>query len=205
MSEKINCPFCDNQIEANAMKCPYCGSLFREPELPDIKFKEFGPFVAIDILTFGLFSTLWFFINGRAINRLTDNSKDSLKLNWLVTLLAINGGVYLFFLAKNAVFLVLLTLVQCCLYIALTYRVLRIIQKYTLAQYNAEIPVNPHYMVIFNVFYLVHFIDTYCNRVYNRHEYFDWKSPQAIMLIILLLIIVFILRFYQELYLLLMR
>lgn len=202
MTEKINCPFCDNQIDANAVKCEFCGALFKEPELPGIKFKELGPFAAIDILTFGFFSTLWFFINGRAINRLVENSKDSLKLNWLVTLLAVNAGFYMFFFSKNAVLLMVLTLLQCFIYIALTYRLLRIIQKYTHTQYNVEIPFNPHYMVIFNIFYLVHFIDTYCDRVYNRHEYFDWKSPQAIMLIILLLVIVFILRFYQELYLL---
>lgn len=200
MTENINCPFCGNIIKSDVIKCPFCGALFKEPELPGIKFKELGPFIAIDVLTFGFFSTLWFFINGRAINKLVENPKDSLKLNWLVTLLAVNGGFYLFFFLKNAVFLAILTLLQCFIYIALTYRVLRIIQKYTIKTYNAEIPFNPHYMLIFNIFYLVHYIDTYCDRVYHRHEYFDWRSPQAIMLIILLLIVVFMMRFGYEIY-----
>ena len=42
MSEKVNCPFCGNIVEANAYKCQTCGSLFEDPNLPDIKFKEFG-------------------------------------------------------------------------------------------------------------------------------------------------------------------
>ena len=61
MSEKINCPFCGNLIDADALRCEQCGALFKEPELPGIKFKEFGPFLAIDILTFGFFSTIWVF------------------------------------------------------------------------------------------------------------------------------------------------
>ena len=59
MSEKINCPFCGNLIDVNAIKCPNCNALFKEPELPNIKFKELGPFIAIDLLTFGFFSTIF--------------------------------------------------------------------------------------------------------------------------------------------------
>lgn len=198
MSEKINCPFCGKLIDADALRCESCDALFKEPELPGLKFKELAPFLAIDVLTFGFFSTIWFFINGKAINKLTEGKKDCLKLNWLVTLLAINGGFYMFFFYRHAAFLALFTLLQCIIYIALTYRVLRIIQKYTSRTYNVNIPFNPHYVLIFNILYLVHYIDTYKDRVYHVHEYFDWKSPQAIMLLILLLIIVFILRFYQE-------
>lgn len=200
MSEKINCPFCGSLIDINTIKCPSCDALFKEPDLPGIKFKELGPFIAIDLFTFGFFSTIWFFINGKAINQLTEGKKDGIKLNWLVLLLAINGGGYLFFFYKNAAYLMLLSVLQCLIYIALSYRVLRIIQKYTSKMYNSEIDFNPYYMVIFNVLYLVHFIETYQNRVYHTHEYFDWKSPQAIFLLILLIIIVCILRFYNEMF-----
>lgn len=200
MSEKINCPFCGNLVEIDAIKCDECSALFKEPDLPNIKFKELSPFIAIDILTFGFFSTIWFFINNEAINSYADKKKDCLKLNWLITLLAINGTVYLFFFYKHATFLTLFSLLQCFIYIALTYRVLRIIQKYTLKTYNVKLDFNPHYMVIFNIFYLIHYIETYQNRVLQKHEYFDWKSPQAIMLIILLTIIICVLRFYHELF-----
>ena len=133
-------------------------------------------------------------------NHLTEGKKDGIKLNWLVLLLAINGGFYLFFFYKHAAYLMLLSVLQCLIYIALSYRVLRIIQKYTSKMYNSDIDYNPYYMVIFNVLYLVHFIETYQNRVYHTHEYFDWKSPQAIFLLILLIIIVCILRFYNEMF-----
>lgn len=201
MSELINCPFCDTKIEANILKCPVCGALFREPELPNIKFKELGPFVAIDILTLGFFSTFWFFINGKAVNSLVSKPKDGLKLNWLVLLLALNGGFYLFFFNNNPLWALICSALQVVIYIALTYRVLRIIQKYTLEIYDSKLETNPFYIIFFNIFYLIHFLDTYKARVEGNHVFFDWKSPQGIMLIILLLIIIFILRFYNEMYL----
>lgn len=203
MSEEISCPFCGNIITRDALRCMNCGALFKEPDLPSIKFKELGPFLAIDILTLGFFSTIWFFINGRAINHLAAGLNDKLKLQWLVLLLAVNGGFYLFVFYKHPAYLILFAVLQFLLYIALTYRVLRIIQKYTEETYDVILDSNPYYIALFNVFYLVHFIDTYAKRVQGVHEYFDWKSPQAIMLIILLLIILFILRFYNEVYLLL--
>ena len=79
MSEKVNCPFCNYNIEPDCNKCPNCGSLFSEPELPRIKFNEFRMFIALDILTFGFFGTLWFFINNGAINRLAEGIKDKIR------------------------------------------------------------------------------------------------------------------------------
>lgn len=205
MTEQINCPFCGNLIDRNAIKCKNCDALFKEPELPNIKFKELAPFLVIDILTIGFFSTIWFFINGKAINSLVENNnkKDMIKLNWLFLLLTVNGGFYLFFFFKHAAFLILFSILQCIIYVALTYRVLRIIQKYTSLLYNVDIAFNPCYLVFFNTIYLIHFIETYQNRVFHTHEYFDWKSPQAIFLIILLVLIIFFLRFYNEMFLLL--
>ena len=200
MTEQINCPFCGNLINTDAIRCDNCNALFKEPELPGIKFKELGPFLAIDLLTFGFFSTIWFFINGKNINKFTEAKKDCLKLNWLVGLLAINAGFYLFFFYKFSALLVLFSILQCVIYVALTYRVLRIIQKYTKVQYNSDIVFNPFYMVIFNVFYLIHYIETYQNRVSNTHVFFDWKSPQGIFLLILLIIIVCVFRFYNEIF-----
>ena len=203
MTEQINCPFCGNLIDRNAIKCENCDALFKEPELPNIKFKELAPFLVIDVLTIGFFSTIWFFINGKAINNLVeDNKKDMIKLNWLVALLAVNGGFYLFFFFQHAVFLILFSILQCIIYVALTYRVLRIIQKYTSKMYGVDITFNSCYLIFFNVIYLVHVIETYQNRVFHTHEYFDWKSPQAIFLIILFILIIFFLRFYNEMFLL---
>ena len=202
MSEKIACPFCGNIVAEDAFRCSKCGALFSEPNLPGLKFTELVPFMAIDVLTLGFFSTIWFFLNGKAINKLVSVSKDCLKLNWLFILLAINGGFYLFYLYKNAGLLILFAALQCIIYIALTYRVLRIIQKYTQNVYEVCPEINQYYIILFNIFYLIHFLDTYNKRVQGVHAHFVWKSPQGIMLIILLLIIIFILRFYNEMYLL---
>ncbi len=200
MAEKINCPFCGNLIDVNAIKCDNCGSLFQEPELPGLKFRELGPFLAIDLLTFGFFSTIWFFVNGKSINKLVEVKRDGIKLNWLFFLLAINGGFYLFFFYNKPALLIFFSVLQCLIYIALSYRVLRIIQRYTKQTYNSEIIFNPYYVVIFNILYLIHYIETYRNRVYYTHDCFDWKSLQAILLIIILVIILCVFRFYNDVF-----
>ena len=192
MSEEINCPYCGAPVTASVYKCPNCEALFEEPELKDLKIKDFGTFVALTILTFGLFGTLWFFINIKPLNNLADTSKkDSIKFNWLIGLLALNISAYIFYIVNYSITRVvsLLVFLQILINIALTYRVIRIIQKHTQKLYNVNIEYNPAYIIIFNILYLIHFIDTYSARVMQIHEYFNVKSPQIILLLILLLII----------------
>ena len=161
MSERINCPFCNNEIDSDIVRCPFCNAIFKEPNMNEIKFQEVGPFVVLDNLTLGLFSIIWFFINGKAINSITENKKDAIKLNWLCLLLVINAIA----LISNPVLIFISRIIQCLIYIALAYRVIRIIQKYTLKNYGVCIEYDKLYMVIFNIFYLVFFIDTYKDRV----------------------------------------
>lgn len=195
MSKEVNCPFCGAIVQEDEKKCPSCGSLFADPELVGLKFKEFGTFVALLVLTFGLFGVFWVIINAKAINNLVVNQKDKIKLNSLIAISFLDVGAYIFSLAKYQVssfVFPILTILQCLIFIALTYRVLRIIQKYTLKTYNVNIEFNPYYILIFNMLYLVHFVDTYSNRVLQIHEHFNIKSPQMIVLIIILLIIQFV-------------
>ena len=193
MSEKINCPFCGNIINTDAYKCPSCEALFSEPELPSIKFQTFAPFFVLEILTFGLFGTIWFFINWRGINKLALGKKDTLKLNWLIALLFFNLAAYIFYVGQYSTGFVLSAFVasQIIINILLTHRVLRIIQKFTKIVYNVELETNLFYIIIFNILYLIHFIDTYSNRVTQVHEYFNPKSPQMILLVVILLILQF--------------
>ena len=184
MSEKVNCPFCGNIVETDLYRCPKCESLFKEPELPYIKFKEFRIFIALSVLTGGLFCVLWFLINAKAINKLVVNTKDALKLNWLVLILALDLVAFcLGYIRYSAAAITVIVL------IALTYRTLRIIQKYTLKTYNVLPDINPYYIGIFNVIYLVHFIDTYNDRILEVHEHLNLKLPHII--VILFLIIMF--------------
>ena len=194
MSEKINCPFCGNIIESDAYKCPFCDSLFTEPELPNIKFKEFGKFVALLVLTFGLFGIFWLLLNIKAINSLALDKKDNIKFNTLITISILDVIAYLFCLTNiHTINLVpYLTIIQCLIFMAITYRILRIIQKYTKHKYDVVLEFNPYYIIFFNILYLSHFIDTYANRVMQIHEYFNPKSPKILILIILLLILQFV-------------
>ena len=90
MSEKVNCPFCDNIINSDDFRCSSCGALFSEPELPNVKFQDFGVFLALTLLTGGLFSIFWFFINAKPLTKLTTNKTDSVKLNiWLILLIVL--------------------------------------------------------------------------------------------------------------------
>ena len=195
MSEKVNCPFCGNIVEADSYKCISCGSLFEDPELPNIKFKEFGSFFALLVLTFGLFGIFWILVNINAINQLAVNTKDKFKLNVLILISILDVGLYMFCLTNHQTInlVPILTVIQCVLFMAITYRVLRIIQKYTQKRYDVNIEYNPYYIFIFNILYLIHFIDTYTNRALQIHEHFNPKSPQMILLIILLLIAQFVL------------
>lgn len=194
MSEKINCPFCGNIIDSDAYKCPSCDSLFTEPELPNIRVKEFAKFVALLVLTFGLFGIFWILMNIKSINALVTSKKDGIKFNTLIVVSILDVIAYIFCLASiHTINLVpFLTITQCLIFMALTYRTLRIIQKYTLSRYGVELEYNIFYIIIFNILYLSHFIDTYSNRVMQIHEHFNPKSPQMILLIIILLIIQFL-------------
>ena len=193
MSEKVNCPFCGNIVDSDAYKCQSCGSLFEEPNLPGIKFKEFGTFVAMLVLTFGLFGIIWLFLNIKSINKLVVNPKDSMKFNTLVVISILDVVAYMVCLAFSPItnLVPLLTVIQCLIFMAITYRVLRIIQKYTQKRYGVDLEFNLFYIIIFNILYLIHFIDTYSNRVLQIHEHFNPKSPQMILLIIILLFIQF--------------
>ena len=52
MSEEISCPFCGNSIQSDALKCEECGALFKEPSLPNIKFKELNQIIENKFIMF---------------------------------------------------------------------------------------------------------------------------------------------------------
>ena len=186
MCDIVKCPFCDCEIENDVEKCPNCNALFTEPHINNIKIKSFSVFVCLQILTFGLFSTIWFFINRKAINNYSHNQRDVIKYNVLLSLLLIT---ILAIMLGQTVLAGLLSIIAFVLNIALTYRTLKIIQKYTTSQYNAKIEFNPYYVFFFQVLYLIHFIDTYPDRVINNYEPYNFGSIKGVLILILLVII----------------
>lgn len=183
MSYIVKCPFCDFNVDNDVEICPKCKSWFVEPYLPNMKFVEFRSFIALSILSLGFFNLFWFFINKKAIVNLIIKPSDKIKFERL--LLALFVSILIYF---SVLFLPLVLPIIFILNIALTYRVLRIIQKFTKKKYNVCLDINPYYVFFFNLLYLVHFIDTYTDRVINEHEYYNFKTPKGFVLIFLLIL-----------------
>ena len=180
-NEKVNCPFCENMVDADAYRCSSCGALFAEPELPNVKFQEFRIFLALALLTGGLFSIFWFIINAKPLTKLTRNRTDSIKLNiWLILLIVLFILLYMDVSRYLVPSLILLIMIN------LSYRTLRIIQKYTKETYGVTPEINPYYIIIFNVIYLIHYIDTYKDRVLEIHEHFNYKMYMPLMIALIL-------------------
>ena len=183
MSGNIKCPYCETLLEEGIEICPNCKSWFTEPYLPKFKFTEFRIFIALSILTLGFFNMFWFFINKNAINNLIIKDSDRIKFHrLLVGLLIVIGLYFTLILAPLAAILMFI------LNIALTYRTLRIIQRYTQNKYTKVLDINPYYVFFFNVLYVVHFIDTYPDRVINTHDYFDFRTLKGFGLMVLLVL-----------------
>ena len=181
MSNIVKCPFCETVIDNDIEVCPNCKSWFVEPNLPNFKFTEFRSFIALSIISLGFLNLFWFFINKKAIETLIIKPKDNIKFNRL--LLCLFSAIVLYF---TVVFLPLAVPLIFGLNIALTYRTLRIIQKATKAKYNVNLDINPYYVFFFNILYLVHFIDTYPDRVINEHEYYNFRNLKGFALIVIL-------------------
>ena len=100
------------------------------------------------------------------------------------------GNIPTFFFSEiNMLLGILFAILIFIFNVALTYRTLRIIQKYTQNKYDRELDINPYYVLFFNVLYIVHFIDTYTDRIINTHDYFDFKTPYGFGLIVLLILL----------------
>ena len=183
MLENVKCPFCETVVSNDIDICPNCKSWFKEPNLTGFKFTEFRTFIALSIISLGFLNLFLIFINKKSIDALIVKERDSLKLNRLLFCLFLAIILYL-----TIVFLPLAVPLIFGLNIALTYRVLRIIQKYTQKKYNVCLDINPYYIFFFNILYLVHFVDTYADRVINEHEYYNFKNFNSYAFIFVLIL-----------------
>ena len=125
----------------------------------------------------------WFFINKNTIKNLIIKDSDRKKFNRLLVGLLIVVGLYF-----TLILVPLATILMFIFNVALTYRTLRIIQRYTQNKYDRALDINPYYVFFFNVLYIVHFIDTYTDRTINTYDYFDFRTPKGFVLIVLLIL-----------------
>lgn len=190
----VHCPYCGYIIENGTEKCPQCDEYFVERTLP-VSVDSLGQFLVVNFFTLGLYQNLWLLLNLHKINDMAFSNKDKLKLDIPVIMLILSGlflvsqvSSYIVYLLGTMSKLMLLTAVamwllssplfwiMCILMYIISYRVLRIIEKYTYEKYDVRIyhsetgwlfaPIFA--MPIFNsFFYLIYFIYTYKERVYN--------------------------------------
>jgi len=191
---KVKCPYCGTEIENNTEICPQCRERFTEITLP-VKVNSLGLFIILNILTIGLYQNIWLIQNLAPINAMALSKKDRLKLDIPVILLIFallyllsNISSYtMYLIGEGSSVMVFIAVVIWLLshpifwigmiltYIV-TYRVLRTIEKYTQHKYNITIyhselgwlftPIFST-IILFPSFYMIYFIYTYSERVYN--------------------------------------
>ena len=159
--QKVACPYCNEQISNDIERCPKCGAYFTEPNLSEFKFVSIPLFIAGEVIlsAFGLpflYSLFWVLVNYKNIRNLA-KPKDIKKFNTWAFTFCIFVLLTVFF--KFFVFAVIVV------EILLAYRILRIIEKYTLNKYDSPVTHHEVGMLFFRTLYIVYYLDTYSVRV----------------------------------------
>ena len=193
--EQITCPYCNAAIDKDSEKCPNCGEHFKEVSIP-LKIDSLGKFVVFNIITLGLYQYIWLIFNLKNINEMIVKEKDKKKLNFPIIILAIIalisivnvlvfkifGAIELpqnlaviYFIIGKIIRPIFFSLGLILTYI-ITYRIIRIIERYTKTKYEIEIThsetawlLSPIFftLLLSPMFYLIYFIYTFKERVYN--------------------------------------
>lgn len=162
MDEKIvPCPYCGQQINNNDEKCPNCGEFFVEPNLSELRLISIPLFLVFESIlsSFGFpfcYSLIWILFNYNNICKIAiekDLKKFKILFFWFCIFVLLTIIVKVF------------VLIDVILEIFITYRILRIIEKFTLKKYNSPVTHHEVGMIFFRTLYLVYYIDTYFIRV----------------------------------------
>ena len=157
----VECPYCGQQISNNDEKCPNCGEFFVEPNLSEYRLVSIPLFLAFEsvLSAFGFpffYSLIWILFNHNNICKMAIE-KDLRKFKILFVWFCI--FVLLTIIFKGFV------LVDVILEIFLAYRILRIIEKFTLKKYNSPVTHHEVGMLFFRTLYVIYYLDTYSIRV----------------------------------------
>lgn len=162
MDEKlVSCPYCGQQINNDDEKCSNCGEFFVEPNLSEFRLVSIPLFLVFESLfsAFGfpfLYSLLWILFNHNNICKIAiekDLKKFKILFAWFCIFVLLTIIVKVFML------------IDVILEIFITYRILRIIEKFTLKKYNSPVTHHEVGMIFFRTLYIVYYIDTYLIRV----------------------------------------
>ena len=160
-SEKVACPYCGELISNDIEQCPKCNEYFIEPNLSEFKLVSVPLYIACEsvLSAFGfpfLYSIIWVLFNYKNICNIA-LPKDLKKFNSLIVVYCIL--VLLTIIFKSFV------LIDVVIEILLAYRILRIIEKFTLRKYNSPVTHHEIGMILFRILYIIYYIDTYLIRV----------------------------------------
>lgn len=162
MDEKlVSCPYCGQQINNDDEKCSNCGEFFVEPNLSEFRLVSIPLFLVFESLfsAFGfpfLYSLIWILFNHNNICKIAiekDLKKFKILFAWFCIFVLLTIIVKVFML------------IDVILEIFITYRILRIIEKFTLKKYNSPVTHHEVGMIFFRTLYIVYYIDTYLIRV----------------------------------------
>ena len=191
---QVNCPYCGAVIDNSAELCPNCKEWFTVPALKMFKYASVTLYIINTTLceAFGLrfvYSLIWGALNFRGFLKIS-NEKDIQKFKILFCLFTIS--ICLTFAFK------IFIITDLILEILLSYRMLRIIEKYTLKKYNAPVTHHEFGMVIFRILYVIYYIDTYEQRVKDPDMRYCWNAEKWIkysVILFLVLIILYLIGF----------
>lgn len=162
MDEKlVSCPYCGQQINNDDEKCPNCGEFFVEPNLSEFRLASIPLFLVFESLFSALgfpflYSLIWILFNHNNICKIAiekDLKKFKILFAWFCIFVLLTIIVKVFML------------IDVILEIFITYRILRIIEKFTLKKYNSPVTHHEVGMIFFRTLYIVYYIDTYLIRV----------------------------------------
>ncbi len=160
-NQKVACPYCGHKINNSIEKCPNCGEFFVEPAISGFKFVSIPSFLICETIlnAFGLFfiySLFWISSNFKNIRNIAIQ-RDLNKFN----ILFISFCIFVFFSIIFKPLFLLVVIIE----IMLSYRILRIIEKFTMKEYNSSVTHHEIGMLIFRTLYVVYYLDTYAMRV----------------------------------------
>lgn len=159
----VACPYCGQQIKYNDEKCYNCGEFFVEPNLSEFRLVSIPLFLAFEsvlsVLGFPFFySLIWILLNYNNICKIAiekDSKKFKILFVWFCIFVLLTIIVKVFML------------IDVILEIFITYRILRIIEKFTLKKYNSPVTHHEVGMLFFRTLYVIYYLDTYSIRVHD--------------------------------------
>ncbi|MEE3349559.1 MAG: hypothetical protein VZR09_05920 [Candidatus Gastranaerophilaceae bacterium] len=186
---QVNCPYCGTVIDNSVEFCPNCKEWFTVPALKMFKYVSVTLYIIMTALceAFGLrfvYSLIWGALNFRGFLKIS-NEKDIQKFKILFCLFTISiclTFAFKFFIISDII-----------LEILLSYRMLRIIEKYTLKKYNSPVTHHEVGMILFRTLYVIYYMDTYEQRVKDPDMRYCWNAEKWIKYFIILFIILIIL------------